>query len=245
MKIRLGIPAYGGLHGHTVRSLMLTYHLLQLLGYEVEADFVIGSSAISKCRNEITNRFWNAGEDILIFLDADMVWKAIDIVRLIETGKDCVCGNYRVKTDQDKWVCYPEPTEDHRPIVVDGLIKTWDAGTGFLLIRRNVIARMREAYPNLRYTDSENKEIYALFEFVLEKGKFWGEDYTFSARWGAIGGEIWMLPDVTLEHIGVSKWIGNYHEYLLERGRQERAGLEPIVPVVRKAVLDPTGGETV
>jgi len=215
MRVRLGVPAYGGVHPATVRSLMLTYHALTLCGYEVEVDLVSGGSVLTKVRNEITQRFWEAGEDYLVFLDSDMAWKAVDVVRLLMTGKDLVVGNYRVKTDEDKWVCYI-PTDEHgRPIVQDGLVKTMDAGTGFMAISRDCIRKMRKCYPELFYTDKDDKEIVALFDFVLKDGKYWGEDYTFCERWRGIGGEIWMVPDCTIEHIGQKAWTGNYHQYLL------------------------------
>lgn len=42
MRVRLGIPAYGGVLPATVRSLILTHHALTLCGNEVEVDMVSG-----------------------------------------------------------------------------------------------------------------------------------------------------------------------------------------------------------
>ena len=215
MRVRLGVPAYGGVHPATVRSLILTHHALTLCGNEVEVDMVAGGSVLTKVRNEIVQRFFEAEEDYLVFLDSDMAWQPVDVVRLLSTGKDLAVGNYRIKSDEDKWVCYIANRPDGTPDVVDGLIRTIDAGTGFMAISRDCVQQMRHAYPDLAYTDKEEKEIFALFDFTLRDGKYWGEDYTFCDRWREIGGEIWMLPDCTIEHIGQKAYTGNYHEYLL------------------------------
>ena len=221
MKVRLGVPAYGGVLPETVKSLILTYHGLYLAGHEVEIDLVSGGSVLPKVRNEITQRFFDAEEDVLVFLDSDMAWDAIDVLRLILADLDVVCGNYRVKSDEDKWVCYLEPDEDGYPTLDgDGNIKVTDAGTGFLAIKRDIIRKMRESYPQLHYTDKDDGPMFCAFDFELAGGKYWGEDYTFCKRWRDIGGEIWMIPDCTIHHIGQKEYTGNYHEYLLERGRK-------------------------
>lgn len=215
MKIRLGVPAYGGVQPATVRSLILTYHALSLCGHEVEVDLVSGGSVLTKVRNEIVQRFVAAGEDFLVFLDSDMSWSPIDVIRLILADKDLVCCNYRVKTEEDRWVCYIETDKDGKPLVVDGMIKTVDAGTGFMCISKGCIRQMMEAYPELEYRDKDERAIYALFDFSLHGGKYWGEDYTFCDRWREIGGEIFMIPDATIEHHGGKAFVGNYHDYLI------------------------------
>jgi hypothetical protein len=214
MRIRLGIPAYGGIQPLTARALILTYHALHLCGHKIEVDMVSGGSVLPKVRNEIVQRFWDAGEDVLVFLDSDMAWNPVDVVRLIGVDKPLVCSNYRIKSDEDKWVCYLTPSADGRPVVENDLIRIEDGGTGFMAIKRKCIAAMREEYPDLRYTDKDGGEMYALFDFILQDGKYWGEDYAFCARWRNIGGLVWMMPDATIDHIGTKAFTGNYHEYL-------------------------------
>lgn len=175
---------------------------------------VWNGSVLTKVRNEIVQRFWDAGEDVLLFLDSDMAWNAIDAVKLILRPEDIACINYRTKTEEDRWVCYLPGAST--PQVKDGMIRVMDAGTGFFKMTRECIRQMREAYPDLEYKDRNGAQIFALFDFSLRDGAYWGEDYTFCERWRAIGGEIWMLPNATVDHIGQKTYTGNYHEYLLQ-----------------------------
>jgi hypothetical protein len=44
---------------------------------------------------------------------------------------------------------------------------------------------------------------------------WWGEDYSFCRRWREKCGDIWLVPDLSLDHHKDGKvYAGNYHEYL-------------------------------
>jgi hypothetical protein len=68
---------------------------------------------------------------------------------------------------------------------------------------------MAEAYPETKYristqetTDEDNRWMYNFFDVFVEDGILWSEDYGFSRRWRALGGEIWMDPQIGLNHVG-------------------------------------------
>jgi hypothetical protein len=47
---------------------------------------------------------------------------------------------------------------------------------------------------------------------------WWGEDYAFCRNWQEIGGEVWLVPNLNLNHWSGDKvWKGNFHEYLLKQ----------------------------
>ena len=56
----------------------------------------------------------------------------------------------------------------------DNLIKLKDAGTGFMCIQRQVIEKMFEEYPDLKYANDINvdekfeKHMYALFDTMID-----------------------------------------------------------------------------
>jgi hypothetical protein len=100
--------------------------------------------------------------------------------------------------------------------VVGGLIEVWDAGTGFMLMKRDVLLKMIEAYPETKYyTDrdmtvpKEQRLRYALFDTTIdEDGRYLSEDYTFCRRWQAIGGKIHLMVNVVLDHVGTHIFRG-------------------------------------
>jgi hypothetical protein len=55
---------------------------------------------------------------------------------------------------------------------------------------------------------------YALFDTVLEDGGYWGEDYVFCRRWGAIGGETFVDPSIAFRHVGMKAFAGRLGDHL-------------------------------
>ena len=90
-----------------------------------------------------------------------------------------------------------------------GLVKLKDAATGFMLIKREVLQKMIDSYPELYFENDLNldtefeKWTYLLFDVMHEKEtkRYLSEDYAFCRRWQALGGEVW-LDLVKLDHVG-------------------------------------------
>jgi hypothetical protein len=101
--------------------------------------------------------------------------------------------------------------------VQDGLVSLKDAGTGFMLIKRAVFDKMTKAYPELQYNNDINVDkdldqfTYALFDTIIEKSskRYLSEDYTFCRRWQELGGQVWLDPNISLNHYGTYAFPGN------------------------------------
>lgn len=101
--------------------------------------------------------------------------------------------------------------------VQDGLVALKDAGTGFMLIKRGVLDAMAKAYPELQYNNDINvdkeldKYTYAFFDTIIEESskRYLSEDYTFCRRWQNIGGQVWLDPNISLNHYGTIPFRGN------------------------------------
>lgn len=101
--------------------------------------------------------------------------------------------------------------------VQDGLVSLKDAGTGFMLIKRSVFDKMTKAYPELQYNNDINvdkdldKHTYALFDTIIEQSskRYLSEDYTFCRRWQELGGQVWLDPNISLNHYGTYAFPGN------------------------------------
>ena len=89
----------------------------------------------------------------------------------------------------------------------DNLIKLKDAGTGFMCIQRQVIEKMFEEYPDLKYANDINvdekfeKHMYALFDTMIDpKVDVTVRDYTFCDYGNKWEGKIQIPQDLTQGH---------------------------------------------
>ncbi len=101
----------------------------------------------------------------------------------------------------------------------NGFAKVRFAGTGFLMIKRSVIERMVEKYPELKYSRENRAEDtlrnspwrVALFNCMIdpETGVYLSEDFSFCRRWTEMGGEIWADLQSRLTHTGSMTFSGD------------------------------------
>lgn len=156
----------------------------------------------------------------LLFIDADIEFKPHDVVRLLAADKDLIVGAYRKKNERGEFAVSFLPDAD---VFLDqcpetGAVKIARAGTGFMMIRRAVFEQLRDAMPELHYTDysaiAAPRPMVAFFEHVVMDGRRWSEDYTFCERWRAIGGDIWLDPTLVLGHWGPHVWRGSILDHM-------------------------------
>lgn len=160
----------------------------------------------------------DAKADVIVFIDHDLSWRPQDLLRLIETEGDVVSGTYRYKKEPEEYMGRLIPDPQGKPIVRDdGCIKAFCVPAGFLKITRKAVNRFIEAYPELTYGEKCNPHV-DLFNHGAHKGVWYGEDYAFSRNWIDIGGEIWVIPDLQLDHHTTTEaYPGNFHEFLLRQ----------------------------
>lgn len=151
----------------------------------------------------------------LLFIDGDIEFKPDAIATLLSCGKDVAVGAYRKKNERNEFAISFLPDADKvlHQCERSGAVKIARAGTGFMLIHREVFERLAEAMPEIAYKDNE-RDMHAFFEHVVKDGKRWSEDYTFCERWRAIGGEVWLHPFIELGHWGPHPWRGTILEHL-------------------------------
>ena len=149
-------------------------------------DTLINESLVSRARNSLVAKFLaNPKATHLMFVDADITFTPDDILRLVLHNKDVVCGAYPMKTIPIKYVL----NIDENGIHEDPLYEVKTAGTGFMMIKREVIEDMIEKMPELKYKDSvglgEQYEphMYALFDTMIDEHQHYlSEDWTFCKR---------------------------------------------------------------
>lgn len=202
---------YAGAGGYTLRSLLSLQAALLARGDEVSFDIEQGGSLIAKVRNRIVKRFMDTNSDVLLFIDADMVFDAADILKIIDSQAPLTAIPYLNRKVGKAWNCALSKDDEGQPIAlrVEGEIwvKADAAGTGLMAIKRECFGKMAAHYGCTQYED--NGPVLGLFDCAIIDGHYYGEDYLFCKRWLNIGGELWLLADATTGHVGETVYTGN------------------------------------
>jgi hypothetical protein len=181
---------------------MLTCQELTRAGVPFEWSTPYNESLITRGRNNIVSEFLETDYQALMFIDADIMFTPEDVSKLwnhICEGKGVVCGIYPMKKlgeDTTAWVdgkLVPRET-------LSGLTEVDFAGTGFMMINRDVLEKMISVYSGLKYEEKGVK--YALFDTQIDGDVYLSEDYTFCKRYRALGGRVLVDPSISLKHIG-------------------------------------------
>lgn len=205
---------YGGAHGLAVRSLLsLQSHLMEK-GHTVLFDIVANGSILTKVRNGIVKRFIDSNAEVLVFIDSDMVYEPQALEKLINAPFDVSVISYRAKSTNVRYLAETELEEGEViGTYYDGetWLQTTRAGTGLMAIKRRTIEALM--LPHLEYVD-KGETYHAIFDFCLKDGQYMGEDYTFCQRVVSAGGQIFILANAEVGHIGDAVYFGNYHDHL-------------------------------
>jgi len=103
--------------------------------------------------------------------------------------------------------------------VENGFIKVGEAATGFLMIKREVLLKMKTSFPELKYVndvvgynmnESMKDNFFLFFDCMKcpETGRYLSEDFAFCKRWCGLGGEIYMDVISPLSHTGTFTFKG-------------------------------------
>lgn len=218
-KLVIATPFYG-LQGYSpyIASLVQTARLLERLGVDFQYWTIHSDSYVERARNTLCAQFLEDPNNTdLFFIDSDEAWDSVGFVRVLMAPGEIVAGSYRMKNHWEAWTASLECADGHPKGKLIGenqaLLLADSAGAGFMRIKRSALERYKEAYPDLAYRDftaaGEERQYHAFFECKNEDGMFKGEDFVFCKRWQQIGGDIWIEPNVTITHYGMSGFEGN------------------------------------
>ena len=201
----------------------------------------------------------------LMFIDADIEFNPEDVLRMLAYDKPVIVGAYPKKAlnwdsilqaartpglnetsetiegHSSNYVTNFEFAKDENgePVpqvqIKDNLIKLLDGGTGFMTIKRDVIQKMFDLYPETKYNNDLNTDnkfepfMYALFDCIIDPDtrRYLSEDYTFCRRWQQIDGDIWLDPRVSLNHVGHYTFNGNVRKMLTGEARLQNEYISP------------------
>ena len=199
-------------------SLEAATRLIESKGYDTYMVVEVGCPYVSHARATLLRKALDAKADIIVFLDHDISFWPEDLLKLIETDGDYVCGTYRYKKDEVEYMgsLLTNPI-DKTPLVreSDGALKAYSAPAGFMKITPNMVNLIIDKYPDLCYGDRHTPSI-DLFRHGAYNYTWIGEDYMCSLRWIEAGQELFIVPDLNINHhTQDAEYKGNFHEFLL------------------------------
>jgi cellulose synthase/poly-beta-1,6-N-acetylglucosamine synthase-like glycosyltransferase len=250
-RVMVATPCYGGMTTSLFTQSMLQLQT-ECRRYDVDMILltIANESLITRARNDLAYYFLTHADskgyyDYIMFIDADIHFDGDYVMRLIVHDKDIATGAYPMKVINynnienkalpveklvnltteyviNVKVTDPEKAKLNQIEMIDGLIEVFDAGTGFMLIKREVLEKMKKAYPEIKYVkdmksikpdgsiDATPNEQYAFFDTSIdeESRRYLSEDYTFCRRWQNLGGKIWTDPEIVLNHVGTHTFRG-------------------------------------
>jgi hypothetical protein len=247
-KLFIATPMYGGMsHGMYVKSCLDLQSIASQYGIECRFSFIFNESLITRARNYLVDEFLRTDFTHLLFIDSDIHFDPRDVIAMLALDKDVIGGPYPKKSI--KWSAVVEAVKRNPNINPNELDKVTgdyvfnavagtqqfsigdpldvlEIGTGYMLIKRDVFSKIREAFPQIHYRPDHvgqanfdgSRYIHAYFDTVIDtkesltgggSDRYLSEDYMFCQMWRKIGGKIWLCPWVKTHHIGTYSFTGD------------------------------------
>jgi hypothetical protein len=220
----IATPMYGGMAAgiYTVSMVQLSAIFLRNRIDSVYS-FTASESLVPNARNVLTHQFLESNATHLMWIDSDIGFSAMDIVKMLVADRDIVCGIYPKK--EVDWARVAQAVKAGIPAQElsnhagsfavnllddsarglaadpDGLLEIAGGGTGFMLIKRGVFEALSEVVPEYVPEHRPIKEYYAT-STDPESGRLITEDYHFCLLARSRGFKIYAAPWARLAHAG-------------------------------------------
>ena len=234
--IFVGTPCYGGMISvNYFESCLRLMSECAVNNVGLQFGTIGNESLVTRARNTLVQLFMDDKQYThLLFIDADIGFSPDNLKRYFEYDKDVICAPYPmkliswkmmpdlIKNEKDyQNLCHPYVLNfaDKGEIKIDkGFAEVLDAATGFMLIKRECLIKMKEAYEDLKYVSDQilngkefnSENTYLFFDTMKDDdGRYLSEDYAFSRRWQKLGGKIYADIGSTLTHVGPYRYTGH------------------------------------
>jgi len=243
-KIFVATPMYGGMcSGMYTKSTADLATIATQYGMDVRFFYLFNESLITRARNYLVDEFLRSPYTHLMFIDSDIHFNPNDVLTLAALDKEIIGAPYpkktiaweKVRNAVDAGLSDNNPTELEQytgdfvfnpvagtnEIKITEPVEVLEIGTGFMMIRREVFEKFRDAYPQFTYKPDHNRSehfdgsryIHSFFDTVIDSKAFAGEgssgsdrylseDYMFCQFTRKIGIKTWLCPWMNLGHVG-------------------------------------------
>ena len=215
-KIFFGIPAYD--HKVSLKqaiSLMRFAQEAPQHGIQAAVGSICGCSVVSRARNLLVADFLESDATDLMFIDADINFEPQDIFRLLawvsEPNIGIAAGIPCARKIEKTYIVTLDDDNDKVVMNDMGLVRAKRVATAFMMIKRKVLEDLIEKNPQWKYHDQKaERDLSAVFDFMVKDNTYVGEDYLFCDRAREIGYEVWVDPTIKLGHMGTIEYEGDF-----------------------------------
>jgi len=181
-----------------IRACLHRYNFQLLVSWGVE-------SMIDRTRAMMATQFLDSDNDILFFLDDDILYNPEDIQLIID---DCieketiVAAPYLLKKPGRVLALRPLDLKQEFFIGPEKgcLQEIRYAATGFMAIPRKVIADVAATME--RCNKGRDSELFPMFLPMVYEGDYLSEDFAFCQRARALGYKVWLDSRIKIGHVG-------------------------------------------
>jgi hypothetical protein len=197
----------------TAFSLWNAQVALRAAGIRVDLQLITGHCHVDDARNDLVRSFLETDAEMLIFIDADVGFDPVDLVKLIQHDRDIVAGVYPLKQDPEEFPVQPIPGELWSD--EDGLVEVEGVPAGFLKIKRRVLELLESEAVKFRARKdmSGTRKIPVIFERTVIQDGRWSGDYNFCLKARGLGYKIHVDPAMEFTHSGENHWSGSLGAY--------------------------------
>lgn len=228
MELIIGMPSKTGfVWNQTASAIAKATNIFTKRGDSLHQITIVGDPYVHCARDAIVDRFLKRGTaEYLLFIDDDVVFDPSDIDELIKAKKGIVGGTYPqkkiefdlIKANAGRYspgMLNHVSSKSHlflgegeHEMTAQDLLKPMEAeglAGGFMMVHRDVLLAhlndFGEPYVNVRYGEGPMAPFFYFGVHQSNRGAV-GEDIQFCLRMRELGEKVWVLPWVTLGHVG-------------------------------------------
>jgi hypothetical protein len=228
--ILICVPAFGGII--SAATFLTTHGLRQHLMQKGVGGGITTLSFpdIAELRSMFTTIWYDTmpNSTHILFIDADMGFPAELVTDMLLFNEPIVGTIYPQRKMPLSWAGSGSgtPQTERR----GDFMKVEGVGFGCTMIRRDVIAKMVEKFPELVDT---RLSLHPAGETLRNAGtnrllRLVSEDLSFCIRWNQCGGDVWANIGHRMSHVGPFDFAGRYLDVVEAQAREQMQALQPM-----------------